>query len=289
MRKIGFIINPISGGKSKINIAEEIQKQFLEPNFHIQIFYTKYKGHARELSQKLIEEQFDSIVAVGGDGTINECVSTIAGSAAKLGIIPRGSGNGLARHLKIPANLKKSIDIIKQDTHILMDYFSIDNHISANVSGFGFDAQVAHSFQNSTKRGFFNYARITLLEFMKYKSKVFKININGSEIIVDAFLISFANSSQFGNNALIAPFANVTDGLLDVVIIKPFPVIYTPMVALRLMTGTLSHSKYYECFKTEHLKISNSSQLMHVDGEALNCNQEVEINIFKQNLKLLIP
>ena len=288
-RHITFIINPISGTTRKKNIPQLIQDIFGESDFEVALRETEYAGHAKEIAAELSEQGNTEIIAVGGDGTINEVVNGITNSGATFGIIPSGSGNGLARHLGISMRPKKAMEFIKMGHTQNIDLMKINGEYSANVSGVGFDALVAHQFQNSKTRGLISYAQISMQEFFKYKPQNYNINIDGQEIDREAFLISFANSSQFGNNAFIAPQASITDGLIDICILKPFPVVATAIVFERVMAKTINNSKFMDIIQGKKITVKNLAKIYHLDGDPRESNNDLEIEICTGILKLIVP
>jgi len=288
-RHITFIINPVSGTTKKKNIPKLIQDIFGKSDIEVAVRETEYAGHATEIAAELSEQGNTEIIAVGGDGTINEVVNGIKDSGATFGIIPSGSGNGLARHLGISMRAKKAMELIKLGNSQNIDLMKINGEYSANVSGVGFDALVAHKFQNSKTRGLLSYAQISMNEFFKFQPQTYQITIDGKEYEHEAFLISFANSSQFGNNAFIAPKASLTDGLIDVCILKPFPVIATAIVFERVMAKTINNSKFMDIIQGKKIVIKNTAKIYHLDGDPRESENDLEIEICAGILKLIVP
>ena len=287
-RHITFIINPVSGTTKKKNIPKLIEDIFGNSDIEVSIVNTDYAGHAKEIAANLCTKNTE-IIAVGGDGTINEVVNGIKDSGATFGIIPSGSGNGLARHLGISMRAKKAMELIKLGHTQNIDLIKINGEYSANVSGVGFDALVAHQFQNSKTRGLLSYAQISMQEFFKYKPKNYQISIDGKELNREAFLISFANSSQFGNNAFIAPQASITDGLIDLCILKPFPVVATAIVFERVMAKTINNSKFMDIIQGKKITVKNPAKIYHLDGDPRESDDDLEIEICAGILKLIVP
>lgn len=288
MLDLTFIINPISGHGQKKVVEKQIQT-VLSANFNYQILYTKGLKHAIELSKEAAEHS-DIIVAVGGDGSIHEVGQSLIGKSTKLGIIPMGSGNGLARHLNIPLNIKQAIETINIGNFKTIDCIDFGNLYSLNVSGLGFDAHIAHQFANLGKRGFKSYIKLSISEYFKYKSKTYQIEVNGETIDTTAFLISIANSSQFGNNAYISPKGLIDDGYFELVILSPFPKIYAPSLGLKLFTKSIKQSKYITVIKTKQAKIScDEAFLFHIDGEPMGEKKELDINVKPSSLNIIVP
>ena len=288
-RHINFIINPVSGTTKKKNIPKLIEDIFGDSHIDVSIRETEYAGHAKEIAAELSQSENTEIIAVGGDGTINEVVNGIGKSGAILGIIPSGSGNGLARHIGIPLRAKKAMELIKLGFTQNIDLMRVNDELSANVSGVGFDALVAHKFQDSKTRGLLSYAQISMQEFFKYKPQTYDITIDGKKYEQEAFLISLANSSQFGNNAFIAPKASLTDGLIDVCILKPFPIIATAVVFERVMAKTINNSKFMDIIQGKKIQIKNTTKIYHLDGDPRESDNDLEIEIMPGILKLIVP
>ncbi|HON19251.1 MAG TPA: YegS/Rv2252/BmrU family lipid kinase, partial [Salinivirgaceae bacterium] len=222
--KIVFIVNPISGTKTKDKIIRLIPCVFSEEHYKIEIFRTEYSGHGTQLARQLGRE-FDIVVAVGGDGTVNEVASGLIDTKAKLGIVPCGSGDGLARHLKIPQNPRSALLAIKAGVAHPIDVILFNNRVSVNLSGIGFDAVVAHNFAKSVRRGVFSYIRQVVLAYFYFKPFDAIIKANGQSYRRKSWLVAVANSSQFGNNAVISPISEVSDGKMEICILKPFSAI----------------------------------------------------------------
>ena len=288
-KRILFIINPKAGTKNKA-IAEKAIRNYIDyDKFEPDFCYTDYQGHARELSLKEINS-YDIIAAVGGDGTVNEIASALSKTDKMLAIIPLGSGNGLARFLKIPQNIKKAVSTINQSNSKKIDTIEINNKFCVNVSGIGFDAHIGNKFQSSDKRGLIKYTKLVIKEFFGYKPENYKLNIDGTEIERNAFLISFANSTQFGNNAHIAPKAEIDDGIIDVTVINKFPKYHSLNLAYRLFAKTLHNSKYIDIYKAKEIKLENNKNIIaHIDGEPVEFNGDVYFKINDKSLQVICP
>ncbi len=287
-RRILFIVNPRSGTSKQTVNEEVINKLFDHPNWSIQL--TKYAGHARDIATKA-KENMDVIVAIGGDGTVNEIASAIIDSSVTLGIIPKGSGNGLSNFLGIPKSLSGAFEVIKTGKVIEIDTMSLNEHHFVNMAGIGFDAHIAHLFKDFGSRGFMSYSKLAAKEFGRYNGLKVKFNYREKTVIEqNAFVLSFANSSQYGNNAHIAPKAIINDGLADVCVIKKFPLIYAPIVLYRMFGKTLGGSNYYNSFKINEMQVSSQQAMpAHVDGEAVNIGKEAVLSVYSRNLRVLIP
>jgi len=210
-KKLLFILNPISGGKKKKAIESLISSYLDHDQFEYEILKTEYPGHAAQLTQ---DHKFDKniIIAVGGDGTINEIARELKDTACSLGIIAQGSGNGLARHLGLSINPRKAIEQINTSRQMLIDTAELNGHFFVSIAGIGFDSLIAHMFTQSKRRGFLGYGSLSFQEFFKYKEQNYRIIIDGQKIERNAFLIAFANSNQFGYDTKISPLADIQDG-----------------------------------------------------------------------------
>ncbi|WP_316832295.1 diacylglycerol kinase family lipid kinase [Pedobacter aquatilis] len=285
-----FVINPISGGKAKIRIPALIDKYLDKEKFNANFLLTEYPGHATEIVEEAIAKNFDIIVAAGGDGTINEVASKVLEHGKILGILPLGSGNGLARFLNIPQNLKEAILLINRLKTDRIDSAYFNNKCFFNLAGMGFDAHLSAAFSKDKKRGLAGYVKLSLKEVFSYKDEVYQINIDGVDYERKAFALTIANSSQYGNNVYIAPDASVKDGLLDVCIIKPFSVLKLPVLSYVMLKGSAETSDMIEIIKGRNIKISREKEgPVHVDGEPLKMGKKIEININPLSLHVIVP
>jgi YegS/Rv2252/BmrU family lipid kinase len=288
-RKIVFIINPVSGTQSKLDFGAKIYDFYKNKGVQTSIEYTQKANDAKEYAKAYVKEKYDAIIAVGGDGTVNEVLNGIGKSGVTMGIVPSGSGNGLARHLHLPLKLNDALNVIYKGNVQAIDVLKVNKNYSANVSGVGFDAHVAYQFQNAERRGLVTYARIILSEFSNYKSQEYKLVVDGIELQREAFLISFANSSQFGNNALISPNASVIDGFMDLCIVKPFAKIYSPFFVEQLMTGKLEQGKYLEIIRVREVILEQNSNIYHLDGDAKQGANILKVKVKGQMINMIVP
>ncbi len=289
MKKICFIINPISGvGRQKV-IEKLIDGYLDRTKFTYEIAYTKAPKHATELAKNAVEKKFDVVVAVGGDGSVNETAKALIDSNVAMAIIPTGSGNGLARYLNIPLNLKKAMGIINNGKTTKIDSIQLNDETFVNVAGVGFDAHIGWEFAKFGKRGFSSYLKVIMREFPKYKPQDFELIIDGKPIIKKAFLISFANGSQWGNNAHIAPTADITDGMMDVAIIKDINFVNGISIGYRLFKKTLHQSSYLELLKVKEVTVIQKSTIAHIDGEPIEVGNQIQLKVNPLSLNVLIP
>jgi YegS/Rv2252/BmrU family lipid kinase len=290
MKKIRFIINPKSGtGKNK-NLTALIDSEIDKNIFETDIAFTQAQGHACELAREAVALKYDIVVAVGGDGSVNETAGSLINTSTSLGIIPTGSGNGMARHLKVPVDIKKALANINTGKIDTIDTLEVNNRFCIGTIGIGFDAHIAHLFAHAGKRGYSTYVKLVLTEFASYKEKRFVILVDGKTYERDCFLLTIANSSQFGNNAMIAPFADVKDGVIDISAMKRFPFFVAPSLIYRLMHNTIHLSRYFELLKGREIIIKNNVELQgHIDGEPVLFNSDLNISIHRDSLKVIIP
>lgn len=287
--KVAFIINPASGRNSKKNIPDLIRKHMDASRFSPELYYTERRDHATVLASRLLQEGTSLIVAVGGDGTVNEVAKALMHTEGVLGIIPAGSGNGLARHLNIPLDPVNAIEVLNKRYSIKMDVGTMNNCPFFCTSGVGFDAWVGKLFAQKTKRGFQTYVQTTMMEFFHYKAHHYKISYSNEMLDTKAFLITVGNTSQYGNNAFICPYADVQDGLFDVSIITPFPKIFAFDLGRRLFNGTIDRSRYTRLFTASELKIRRTSAgPVHIDGEPHEMGEELVFKMMPASLNVMV-
>lgn len=289
-KKILFIVNPISGTQKKKEIVEIVKKYLNHDKYDYEIRKTEYAGHATELTIQATQSGIDIVVAVGGDGTVNEVARSVIHTKTALAIIPRGSGNGLARHLHIPTNPQKAIEIINQGMIQNLDYGLINGFPFFCTCGVGFDAFVSHKFAEGNKRGFLSYAENTLREGIRYKPETYTIEDENGTVIEKAFLIACANASQYGNNAYIAPHASMKDGLMDIVIMKPFnTIIESPVVLLQMFTKMLSENPNVKTLQRRKIRIIREQEgAVHLDGEPLWMGKEIIVEMVCDQFNVVI-
>ena len=289
MKNIVFIMNPISGTISKHGIPNLIEKTLDKGKFSHTIMETQYAGHATEIAQQAARDNADIVVAVGGDGTVNEVGRALIGSQTALAIIPCGSGNGLARHLMLPMEPAKAIAIINQCEIHDLDYGIINGNPFFCTCGMGFDAFISMKFAEAGKRGLTTYLENVLKEGLKYKPETYEIEDETGTKRYKAFLVSAANASQYGNNAYIAPQASMSDGLLDVIIMEPFDVLEAPQISIDMFNKTLNKNSKIKTFKAKHIHISRKKPgLIHYDGDPIITDADVDISIVSRGIKVVV-
>jgi len=288
--KVLFIVNPISGTANKSGMAEAIEKYIDHEKIDFDVVYTEYAGHATIIAKEAVCNNTDIVVAVGGDGTINEVARSVVHTPTAMAIIPSGSGNGLARHLNIPLNIKKDIEIINAANIVNLDYGKINNKAFFCTCGVGFDAFVSKKFAEGGKRGFRSYIEKTLKEGVKYKSEKYTIIDGDRTEKHEAFLIACANASQYGNNAYIAPNASMEDGLMDVIIMEPFYTIESPLVIMQMFTKSLPKNPHVKVFQSSKVKISRPTPgAVHCDGDPFVMGTDIEVEIIRGQFRVVVP
>ncbi|MDB9776008.1 YegS/Rv2252/BmrU family lipid kinase [Vicingaceae bacterium] len=282
-----FIVNPYSGVDSKDSIKALIDQHLDKQHFDYQVIYTEGPKHAISLSKHGVHNKLDAIIAVGGDGSVNEVGQALIHSKTALGIIPMGSGNGLARHLKIPMDTADAIKRINRFERKRIDTATINNEPFLGTAGLGFDAHVGWKFAEFGKRGFFSYMQVTANEFFKFTPDQYQVEIDGERIESNAFLVNFANSSQFGNNAWIAPSAEIDNGLISVCVLEKFPAVMAPDMIFKLFSKRLEKSKYYKVHKGKEIKIHHHRDIAHIDGEPINVEEDLVIKVIPASLDVI--
>lgn len=288
-QRVRFIINPISGTRDKEAIVQLIPECLEADKLETEVVYTQYSGHAVQLADEAAQQGVDICVAVGGDGTVNEVGRALVHTSTALGIIPCGSGNGLARHLGIPIGPVEAMKVLAQCKVETLDYGRINNQPFFCTCGIGFDALVSQKFASSGKRGFFNYVDNTIKEGLTYKPEVYQISFDGEEQTYEAFLIACANASQYGNNVFIAPAASMSDGLMDVTILKAFNLLEAPQVILQLLNKTIDknpHARVFRCNKV-HIHRQNPG-VVHFDGDPMECGTDIDVELIRGGIKVMV-
>ncbi len=289
MQKITFIINPIAGHKKYKTVEKYIHKYLDLKKFDFSIEYSKKKGDVQKISKTCISNGTNIIIAVGGDGTVNEVSSTLINSKLKMGVIPIGSGNGLALSLGIPKNIKKAIKKINATIVKQIDCISVNNLHSINITGFGFDAFVAKHFSKESKRGLFKYIYLTFLLLRKYKSKKYTITINEKIEKIKAFSLNICNGNQFGNNFYISPKAKLDDGKLHICIVRPFKWYQFFILLTQFYFNKIHLSKLYKSYQANSLTIkTETDNLVHIDGETQILKNKVNINVNRKSINFIV-
>ncbi len=286
-----FIINPISGTAQKHNIPDLIYSTLQVDKSRIKISLTRYAGHARELGAKAVSDGIPNVISVGGDGTMNEIASALLHTNTCLGIIPMGSGNGLARHLKIPLNPIKAIEMLNNYKSTTIDSGNINDIPFFCTAGIGIDAQVSKAFDDLPTRGFKTYAKAMFNKVRSYQGDELLVRINDNTEISGTFLIStFANANQYGNNAYIAPSASLEDGQLNLILMKPVNFIQAIGKIVKLFSKTFDQDKSVHHALFQNVEITRKHEgPAHVDGDPILLGTTISVRCVPQSLHVLIP
>jgi len=293
MKNIAFIINPISGAKETQNAKKKLPKLIMQtldmdqwlPN----IVFTEYAGHATELAYQYARMGFDAVVAVGGDGTVNEVARGLKGTKTAMGVIPMGSGNGFARHLNIPIRPQKALEMINHSEPISVDYGLANGRLFVSTCGTGFDAVIADHFAGSNKRGFATYLRNIIKDVFSYSPQTYHIVGDGLDVSHRAFLITFANANQWGYEALIAPRASVQDGKMDIMIMSSNAILGSASLALRLFAGNIDNSYFMDTLRAKEVTLEREEkEPFHIDGDPVEMEKDIHIKIVEDGLRVLV-
>lgn len=302
MKNIAFIINPVSGSKETQNAKKKLPKLIMQtldseqwlPN----IAFTEYAGHATEMAYQFARMGFDAVVAVGGDGTVNEVAKGIVkGEKGKvkgerstaLGIIPMGSGNGFARHLDIPVRPQKAIEMLNRSEPIWVDYGTANGRLFISTCGTGFDALIADHFAGSNRRGFSAYLQNILHDVFNYTPQTYHLIGDGLDVTHKAFLITFANANQWGYEALIAPKASVQDGKMDIMLMSSHAILGSASLALRLFAGSIDDSHFMNTIRAKEVTLERETAApFHIDGDPVEMEKDIHIKIIEDGLRVLV-
>ena len=288
-KRITFILNPISGTHSKKEIPALIEETLDAELYDHEIRFTEYAGHAAEIAKEYADKGTDIVVAVGGDGTVNEVARSLVHTNTALGIIPCGSGNGLARHLCLPLDVKKAIAVLNKSQIESFDYGVINEQPFFCTCGMGFDAFISLKFAEAGKRGPITYVENVLKEGLKYKPETYEVEDETGATKYKAFLIACANASQYGNNAYIAPGATMKDGEMDVIVMEPFDVLDAPQIAADLFMKTLGNNSKIKTFRTKKLRIHRKEPgAIHYDGDPIMTGTDIDVRIEHNGIQIVV-
>ncbi len=290
--KTRFIFNPFSGKKNNDAIKNAIF-EFVDPEkFDFEVVETDYAGHATQLAIDAVQMDYDMVVAVGGDGSINEVVEGLIGSNTILGIIPAGSGNGFAMHIGYGRDPLKAVKLFNNGHSEFVDICDMNNHAFINLAGIGFDAKVAYKLKKQTSRGFAAYFKLTMQQIKKYKYRPFRIKID-DKIIEDEFLtIAIANAPMYGYNFEIAPAAKFNDGLFEVILFKKAPMWRYVLSSWRMLTGNIHKSSLAMRFQAKRIEVEclvPKKSYVHVDGEGIKFKEKLIFTIRERAIKVWMP
>lgn len=288
-RRIAFIINPISGTIKKKQLPELIHKELDKELFDAEIVFTEYRGHGTDIARKFVEEGYDVVTAVGGDGTVNEIAKALVHTNTTLAIIPVGSGNGLARHLGLPMQVHKAVQALNHSESIRIDYGKVNGKPFFCTCGTGFDAYVSMEFAKGQNRGVIKYVEKMITGYFSYKPQNCHLVGDGIDLKSKAFVMTFANAAQWGNNAYIAPQASVQDGKLDISIMSNFPVIAIPSIALQLFTKTIDKDFFVSTLRAREVTLFRDEEgPFHYDGEPFQEGKEIKVEVIPDGLLVFV-
>lgn len=295
-RKFIYLVNPVSGTSKKEAFIKLLHNISDQRKLDYEVVATNSSGNYDFLVDKIQAEHITDIVIIGGDGTVNQVIGALRDMPVRFGIIPFGSGNGLAFSAGIPKKPKEAFELILSGTALPVDAFLINDQFSCMLSGLGFDAQVAHDFAAKASRGLFTYTQQSVLNYFKAHPYQFEVILDSFSFFTDAFFISIANSNQFGNNVTIAPAASLQDGLLDIVIVQKMNKAKLPFAILRQVRGNNKLQQLVEdmsnknilYFQTSGLTIKNMKLApLHIDGEPRETMEELKIEIIPRCFQLI--
>ncbi len=288
-KKMLVIVNPISGVGRQKKIERLLRDNLNHDLYDHTVRYTEHIHHGTELAREGVMQGFDIITAVGGDGSVNDVIAGIHGSDATLGIIPCGSGNGLARCMKIPLTPALAIRVLNQANQGLIDTIVLnEKYYIASIAGVGFDAYIARLMKSAKLRGFSAYLNLILREYPTYESKDYTLVIDGQEIRRKAWFTTFANSNQFGYNAAIAPLAKLDDGLIDISIVDKIPIGHVPITGPLVYANHFELSQHVEMFKAHEVHVAgNVDRWVNIDGEGENVGDELHFVNHQKSLKIM--
>ncbi|NSL89123.1 diacylglycerol kinase family lipid kinase [Chitinophaga sp. Mgbs1] len=291
MKKILFIINRKAGTDREKRLEDAIGRHLPANQYAVEITHLQYLGHGADLAKEAVNNQVDIVVAVGGDGSINEIAQGLVGSNTAMAILPLGSGNGLARALKIPLDVNKALQLIVADKQRAIDVGYANEHLFLSNAGVGFDALIAEQFKHTRKRGLMGYARLVLKSFSSYNPEAYDITIDGKKLDEKAFLLTVANGNQFGYEFKLAPSANVFDGKLDLCIMPPVRFYHLLPVSIYSLLGNIDKTRFMKHFTGKEITISSQSlQYLQVDGDAvpLTGNGMVRLKVLPEAIKVVV-
>lgn len=285
-----LIINPISGTNSKNGLAEMVESCLASMGREIEVRYTTCQGDATKFARLAVESGYAGVLAAGGDGTVNETAIALCGSEVPLGIIPAGSGNGLARHIGIPVDPRLSLRVIEEGHIVDCDYGTVNGRPFFCTFGVGFDAAVSHRFARQRHRGKLSYIRSAISEYVTYHPQTYTISANGRVITEEAFIVAVCNASQYGNNAYIAPEASITDGLLDITVVHAGNTVDAAVMGVDLLTGYINRNTMIRTFRAPAAVIYRTGEgPAHIDGEPVMMDDIMDVKCRRGALRIFTP
>lgn len=288
--KVMLIINPISGTGNKAGVEEVVEKVMTELGHELDVRYTGARGDATRLAEEAARKGYYGVLACGGDGTVNETARALCGTDTALGILPAGSGNGLARHLHIPVDISLALKVIAANNIVNSDYGTVNGIPFFCTFGMGFDAAVSHRFARQNRRGLLSYVKSAISEYVQYRPQIYTVSANGKLLTERAFLVAVCNASQWGNNAYIAPEADITDGLLDITIVHSGTAIDTAVMGMDIFTGYISKNTMVHTFRAPACVIYRKEEgEAHIDGEPMMLPDILDVKCHHEALKIFTP
>lgn len=287
-----FILNPISGFLNfrRYRVRRCILKAIRNRSIKGEIRYSKYAGHAYDIACEAVKEGYKYVAVAGGDGSINEVARALVNTDVAMGIIPAGSGNGLARHLKIPFKIQKALEVINNKKVRQADILKVNDDYAASLAGIGFDAIVADRYAKDKRRGFLTYVQSAMIEYVNFQPEAMIIKTDELEISEDLFFVVLANSNQFGYNFKIAPHADLFDGFMDVVILKDLPIVAAPLSSIQIFTGHADDNLFISMFKTKKITIIRKQDgIVNIDGDPRKTNKIIEAQVIEKGLRIIVP
>lgn len=284
------IINPVSGTKNKAKLPELLDHVFGNSPWHVETVTTERPGHAKELASDAVRQGFAGVLAIGGDGTVNEVGAALCDTDTALGIIPVGSGNGLARHLRMSMNAARAMQTVAQGNIEQFDYCTVNDRPFFCTCGVGFDAQVSHKFANEGTRGFITYLRTTIGEYFKYHAQHYRISIDDYTTDEDAFVIACCNAAQYGNNAFIAPRATMQDGFIDITVMHSFNLASAALIGARMFSRNIDNDRHVTIYRGREVVIERDHEdVMHIDGDPCVMPARLDIKCHPGGIRLFVP
>lgn len=288
-KRLTLIINPISGTLSKKGVARWVPEHLRRMGFDVDVEFTRGPSDATRIAREAADAGAFGVLACGGDGTVNEVATGLIGTDTALGILPAGSGNGLARHIGIPIDIRRSLRIIGESHIEACDYGTVNGRPFFCTFGVGFDAAVSHRFSLKHRRGLMTYISSAIDEFIQYHPQAYRIIVDGTVMTERAFLVVVCNASQYGNNAFIAPAASIRDGMLDVTIVHEGNFVTHALSGLEMMTGVIGNHGKIRTFRTNHLRIErDDATVTHIDGDPAELPRNLDIECHPHALKVFI-
>ncbi len=290
MARLMLIINPISGTGSKKGVVEMVEQAMGACGHDVDVRLTGARGDATRLAGEAAAKGYHGVLACGGDGTVNETARALCGTETALGILPAGSGNGLARHLQIPVDIAMALKVIADGNVVDSDYGTVNGRPFFCTFGMGFDAAVSHRFARQSRRGILSYVKSAISEYVQYRPQTYTVSANGKLLTEKAFLIAVCNASQWGNNAYIAPEASITDGLLDITIVHSGTAIDAAVMGMDIFTGYINKNTKVHTFRAPACVIyRNGAGEAHIDGEPMMMDDILDVKCHHGALKVFTP